>query len=689
MKKQQIRKTSFITALIMALCLTVAMATACGGAASITLDKTEAKLFVGDSVKIIATVTGKEDADVEWSSDNTKVATVRRGTVQAVAKGTATITAKLESGEAATCAVTVDERTVSISAETAIINLDENKTFKLTATASDGGAITWNTSDPAVATVDGGVVTGVDVGEAIITAQRGTAKAECKVKVIEPSRPADYYVITKLTNAECVADPGKWHYHADGSLGSTYGFEKEPLHRDATASATLNVVPNPENSQYFYFRYQPDQVKIGEYYTITVEVTVSSDCELRLASKRSDSKSIAAYTTEVKANEATTLSYVGYLNEVEPFSVRINNKIAEDKVAISVKLIKVEENDGKNLPEYHTETEVKPTINYEEIPASTKTYVLETKNNAGTVENPGKWYYNQGNGSTVKEAKYDNGTLTFKLETLISSGDNQLRFRPEGLSEATKIKVTFTATSNVDANVILALCNSKTFASSGWTQKKVLAGTTADFELETTLETAHLIFLQVKSVAESVANAEVTFTNVKIYKEVKGATGGGEENPTPGGETYALEVKNNSATMANPGKWFYFCDGAAGTDYELASAPSYDNGTITFAFNKMAEDKDGKSPEYQLRYQPTFAEDTAYNVSFRVRLSAAGKVVYFAGTDGKYGGKDLSSAGVITINYSGVVRAANQNKPFFIKFRSTDRSAPITMTVSDIVFTQI
>ena len=83
MKKQQIRKTSFITALIMALCLTVAMATACGGAASITLDKSEAKLFVGDSVKIIATVTGKEDADVEWSSDNTKVATVRRGTVQA------------------------------------------------------------------------------------------------------------------------------------------------------------------------------------------------------------------------------------------------------------------------------------------------------------------------------------------------------------------------------------------------------------------------------------------------------------------------------------------------------------------------------------------------------------------------------------------------------------------------------
>lgn len=680
MKKQQIRKTSFITALIMALCLTVAMATACGGAASIMLDKTEAKLFVGDSVKIIATVTGKEDADVEWSSDNTKVATVRRGTVQAVAKGTATITAKLESGEQATCAVTVDERTVSISAETATINLDENKTFTLTATASDGGAITWNTSDPAVATVDGGVVTGVDVGSAIITAQRGTAKAECKVTVIEPSRPADYYVITKLTNAECVADPGKWHYHADGSLGSTYGFEKEPLHRDATASATLNVVPNPDNSQYFYFRYQPDQVKIGEYYTITVEVTVSSACELRLASKRSDSKTPASYTPSVNANEATMLSYVGYLNEVEPFSVRINSKIEEETVTISVKLIKVEANDGTNLPDYHTETEDKPTINYEVIPASTEAYNIEAKTNSETLNNPGTWYYNKGDGSEISEVKYNNGSMTFNFTTLKNKGNNQLRFRPEGLTEKTNIKVTFTVASNVDAKVVLALCNTTNYASVGAVQNKVLANKTVDFEMEVSLDTMHVIFIEVNSVDESVANAEVTFTNVKIYKEVKGATGGGEETPTPGGETYEIEAKNNSGTMANPGKWFYFCDGAAGTDYELASAPAMNNGTITFAFNKMAEG----SPAYQLRFQPKFAEGSTYTVTFKVTLSAAGKVVY--GTD--YKAKELAAGETATVTWTGTVQAASTNKPFLIQFRSTDRSAPITMTVSEIVFTQ-
>lgn len=680
MKKQQIRKTSFITALIMALCLTVAMATACGGAASITLDKTEAKLFVGDSVKIIATVTGKEDADVEWSSDNTKVATVRRGTVQAVAKGTATITAKLESGEEATCAVTVDERTVSISAETATINLDENKTFKLTATASDGGAITWNTSDPAVATVDGGVVTGVDVGSAIITAQRGTAKAECKVTVIEPSRPADYYVITKLTNAECVADPGKWHYHADGSLGSTYGFEKEPLHRDATASATLNVIPNPENSQYFYFRYQPDQVQIGEYYTITVEVTVSADCELRLASRRSDSKTPAAYTPSVKANEATVLTYVGYLNEVEPFSVRINSKIEAETVSISVKLIKVEANDGTNLPDYHTEEDNKPAINYVEIPGSTEAYNMEPKTNSETLNNPGTWYYNKGDGSEISEVKYNNGSMTFNFTTLKNKGNNQLRFRPEGLTEKTNIKVTFTVTSNVDAKVVLALCNTTNYASVGAVQNKVLANKTVDFEMEVSLDTMHVIFIEVNSVDESATNAELTFTNVKLYKEVKGATGGGEETPTPGGETYALEVKNNSGTMANPGKWFYFCDGAAGTDYELASAPAMNNGTITFAFTRMAEG----SPAYQLRFQPTFAEGSTYTVTFKVTLSAAGKVVY--GTD--YKAKELTAGETATVTWTGTVQAASTNKPFLMQFRSTDRSAPITMTVSEIVFTQ-
>ncbi len=183
-----------------------------------------------------------------------------------------------------------------------------------------------------------------------------------------------------------------------------------------------------------------------------------------------------------------------------------------------------------------------------------------------------------------------------------------------------------------------------------------------------------------KSVAESVANAEVTFTNVKIYKEVKGATGGGEETPTPGGETYALEVKNNSGTMANPGKWFYFCDGAAGTDYELASAPAMNNGTITFAFNKMAEG----SPAYQLRFQPKFAEGSTYTVTFKVTLSAAGKVVY--GTD--YKAKELAAGETATVTWTGTVQAASTNKPFLIQFRSTDRSAPITMTVSEIVFTQ-
>lgn len=335
---------------------------------------------------------------------------------------------------------------------------------------------------------------------------------EIVVKRADSEPAKDYYLVTKKTNSECVQDAGVWHYHADGALGTGYGFKKEPYHENSTATATLNVIPTAANGKYFYFRYQPNQVEVGKYYTMKLEVMVSSSCELRLASRKADS-SPAAYTVVVKENVTKTISFVGYRNTAEPFSIRINSKVNDETVKISVKLISVEENDGTDLPDYQGGTRIS--------------------------------------------------------------------------------------------------------------------------------------------------------------------------------DDYSVEKQNNSYVTANPGKWFYYCDGTAGTDYELASAPSYDNGTITFAFNKMAEDKDGKSPEYQLRYQPTFAEGTAYNVSFRVRLSAAGKAVYFAGTDGKYGGKDLSSAGAITINYSGVVRAANQNKPFFIKFRSTDRSAPITMTVSDIVFTQI
>lgn len=666
---------ALVTALVMALSLLCTVFAACGGV-SISLDKTELQLYVGDSAKIIATVTGDDDAEVEWSTNNESVATVRRGTVSAVGEGSAIITAKLEDGVSATCSVTVSERTVTISQTAAVINLDESNTVTLTATSSDGGAIAWSSNDPALASVVGGVVTAYDIGEVTITAQRGYAKAECVIEIIEPSRPEDYYVITKLTNSEVVANPGTWYYHADGSMGSDYSFESDPLHQNSTASATLNIIPNVANSKYFYFRYQPDQVELNTYYTMNLEITVSEDCTLRIGSKRADGSTFAGMQADVTANQTIPVEYIGYKNEYEPFSVRIDSELSAQNVTISVKLISVAENDGTDLPEYHTLIEDKESVKYEELEKDSSSYDLEAKTNSETINAPEKWHYNQGNGSYVTTANYNDGTIKFEFDTLATDGNNQLRFRPD-LPDNTKIKIEFDVTGNVDAKIVLALCDSQTFGSEGWTQKNLTADGTLNFSVEFTLKSVQLIFIQVSASGEAKSNASFTFSNIKLYKASEDQSKP-EQPETPTQTGYELTSSNNSGVIANPGKWYYSCDGANGTEYEFASTPKYENGTIIFAFNRMAEG----TPTYQLRYQPELAAGTAYTVTFTVELSAPGKVVY--GTD--YKAYEFAEAGTQTITWEGEV---SSSAPFMIQIRSTDRSAPITMTVSNIIIAAV
>ena len=47
-----------------------------------------------------------------------------------------------------------------------------------------GESVTWESSDPTVATVDKGTVTGLKIGKTTITATRGTETAECEVNVV-------------------------------------------------------------------------------------------------------------------------------------------------------------------------------------------------------------------------------------------------------------------------------------------------------------------------------------------------------------------------------------------------------------------------------------------------------------------------------------------------------------------------
>ena len=186
--KNTIKKTiTFIT--VLALALTLATPVTAEAATKVKLNKTKVTLNVKKTCQLKVTGTKKK---VTWKSNKPKVAKVNsKGKVTAVAKGTATITAKI-SGKKYTCKVTVKQPVTSVTLNKKTATLTKKgATVTLKATAKPSNAnnrkITWKSSNTKVATVSGnGKVTAVANGTATITATAADGsgkKANCKITV--------------------------------------------------------------------------------------------------------------------------------------------------------------------------------------------------------------------------------------------------------------------------------------------------------------------------------------------------------------------------------------------------------------------------------------------------------------------------------------------------------------------------
>jgi len=150
----------------------------------LTLSDSELTLDVGQTHTVTATVTGTDEA-VTWTSSAESVATVANGLVTAVAKGTATITAKVKDVEK-TVAVTVKNVSgLSLEANQFTLNsliwTDKNNVphgettaqikpiLSVNGAITDGGEYTYESTNENVATVSAdGVITGVGIGSAAI-----------------------------------------------------------------------------------------------------------------------------------------------------------------------------------------------------------------------------------------------------------------------------------------------------------------------------------------------------------------------------------------------------------------------------------------------------------------------------------------------------------------------------------------
>ncbi|MDD3382668.1 MAG: Ig-like domain-containing protein, partial [Bacilli bacterium] len=136
-----------------------------------------ANMVVGNTRQLGYTISPvNSSAVVLWDSSNTSVATVSStGLVTAVLAGTVIIYATIEGTSVVSSVnITVTDTEVVTVSITGAHDVNIGDTVTLLATASNGGSVTWSSSNSNVAIVNSGLVLGVAVGVVNITATLST-----------------------------------------------------------------------------------------------------------------------------------------------------------------------------------------------------------------------------------------------------------------------------------------------------------------------------------------------------------------------------------------------------------------------------------------------------------------------------------------------------------------------------------
>lgn len=161
--------------------------------ASITLDRTQVTMFVGEKTTLVAKIMPEEatNKNVTWVTNNPEIALIDNGTITAVNVGVVNVTATTDNGLSASCEVIVKEPEVlaqSITLDKNVYEAVEGSEFTLTATILpenvSSKTVEWTSSNSEVATVNNGVVKVLKEGTANIkasTTDGSNLSAECVV----------------------------------------------------------------------------------------------------------------------------------------------------------------------------------------------------------------------------------------------------------------------------------------------------------------------------------------------------------------------------------------------------------------------------------------------------------------------------------------------------------------------------
>ena len=135
----------------------------------------------------------KSKSTLSWYSSNESVATVSDGVIKSIAPGTCMITVKTENGYTDTCLVKVtgensNNPVKSISIDSLDMALNKGTSFPISYKIEPSDSInlvTWESSDPKVATVENGVIYPLGEGKVKITAKSGSVAKSINVEVID------------------------------------------------------------------------------------------------------------------------------------------------------------------------------------------------------------------------------------------------------------------------------------------------------------------------------------------------------------------------------------------------------------------------------------------------------------------------------------------------------------------------
>ena len=173
--------------------------------AKITLDVTDARLDVYETLRLTAT-TENTDATIVWSSSDSAVATVENGVVKAVKAGEATVTAT--AGEAsATCTITVYNSYSApvLTVDYSKISIDKGDTFTVTLKTmwkgneiSDGVEYVWKLGEGK----DGTIADVVAIGNTAVFTGKEYGDTEFVVSATVFDTPLVQKVAVKVCNAD-------------------------------------------------------------------------------------------------------------------------------------------------------------------------------------------------------------------------------------------------------------------------------------------------------------------------------------------------------------------------------------------------------------------------------------------------------------------------------------------------------